>query len=267
MNGWITASGSSDRVGVDPRARGVDDRHAREHVRLVDPVAERAGGGGELDSRVHTLRLHRVSSLVHCNAMTFVDEQRNRVCQVELALRVVRRESVEHRPQPICPEDVDGRVHLTDAPLLVCRISILDDRLQSSVRVSQDAAVVLRIVGLEREHGRGDVLSTMRLDELAEHVGGQERRVAGEDEHVVGRAVEGLAGAANGVSCSARLAPAPRPACRRTRRPSWARRRPPAARRRAHAPTRAPSPPSDGRVSDADASARPSACACRDPPP
>ena len=40
---------------LDPRRRRVDDRDAREHVRLVDPVAECGGGGGELDARVHAL--------------------------------------------------------------------------------------------------------------------------------------------------------------------------------------------------------------------
>jgi hypothetical protein len=34
------------------RRRRVDDRHAREHVRLVDPVAEHGGGDGQLRPRV-----------------------------------------------------------------------------------------------------------------------------------------------------------------------------------------------------------------------
>ena len=44
-------------AGLDPGRGGVDDRHAGEHVREVDPVAQRCSGGGELGARVHALGL------------------------------------------------------------------------------------------------------------------------------------------------------------------------------------------------------------------
>ena len=66
--------GLEHRLGVDPRARGIDDRDAREHVRLVDPIAQRRRRGSQLDSRVHTLRLHWISSLVHGDTFALRDE-------------------------------------------------------------------------------------------------------------------------------------------------------------------------------------------------
>ena len=47
-------------VGVDPRRLRVDDRHAGEHVRLVDAVAQHRRGVGELDARVDALGLARI---------------------------------------------------------------------------------------------------------------------------------------------------------------------------------------------------------------
>ena len=134
MNGWTTASGSSSRFGIDPRALGIDDRDAREHVRLVDAIAQRCRGGGKLDPRVHTLCLHRILSLVHGNPLAILDEDRNRVGQVELSLRVVRRQPVEHWPQAICAEDVDRRVDLAHSALLVRRVTMLDDRGEPACR-------------------------------------------------------------------------------------------------------------------------------------
>ncbi len=192
-------------VGVDPRARRVDDGDPGEHVRLVDPVAERGGRAGQLDSRVHALCLHRIVSLVHRDAVAVFHEERDRVCQVELALRVVRRQPVEHRPQPICPEHVDRRVHLSHGALRLGRVAVLDDRRKSPVGASHDAAVLLRVVGLEREDRRSGASGAMCFDQLPENLGGEERRVAGEDEHVVRGAVECRARAAHRVSGAERL--------------------------------------------------------------
>src|SRR5215204_1271406 len=55
---------------LDPRRRWVDDRDPREHVHLVDPVAQRRGGLGELDARVHAFGLGRVIGLERDDALT-----------------------------------------------------------------------------------------------------------------------------------------------------------------------------------------------------
>ena len=100
------------RFGVDPRRPRVDDRHARQHVGLVDPVPERCARCCHFCPRVHALRLHRILP-VHCDPSAILHDQRDRVRQVQLALRVLRREPLEHRPERVGPEHVDRGVDLT----------------------------------------------------------------------------------------------------------------------------------------------------------
>jgi hypothetical protein len=187
-------------VGVDPGRLRVDDRHAGQHVRFVDPVSERSGCGSQLCSCVHTLGLHRISSLVHRNTPSVRDEERDRIRQIELTLRVVRREPIEHRPQPIRSEHVDGRVDLSYRALLRRGISMFDDRRKPAVAVSQHSPVLLGIVGLERKDGRPRAVTLVRVDELGEEPGREERRVAGEHEHVLCSALECAARATNRIA-------------------------------------------------------------------
>ena len=96
-------------AGLDPGRLRIDDRHAGEHVRLVDAVAQRGGGGGELDARVDPLGLDRVGRDVDRDGLAVGDEEPDRVGEVELALRVVRLEPLERGPELLGAEDVDRR--------------------------------------------------------------------------------------------------------------------------------------------------------------
>ena len=89
-----------------------------------------AAGCRQLRARVHALRLHWISSLVNRDAIAVGDQEPDRVRQVELTLRIVRRQPVEHLPQPLRPEHVDRRVDLADLELLGGRVARLDDRGQ-----------------------------------------------------------------------------------------------------------------------------------------
>ena len=60
---------------LDPRRCRIDDRHAGEHVRLVDAVAELPGDEGELDARVDPLHLPRDGSDVHRHRLAVLHEQ------------------------------------------------------------------------------------------------------------------------------------------------------------------------------------------------
>ena len=71
--------------------------------------------------------------------------------------------------------------------------------------VPQHPTVAPWIVELEREHGRFRGALAMTRDERAEQLRGDERRVAREDEHVVGSTVEQGPGASHGVSRTERL--------------------------------------------------------------
>ena len=120
-------------AGLDPGRGWVEDRHAGVHVREVDPVAKRCRGGGELGAGVHALGLGRVVGEMSHDALAAAHEIADGVGQVELALRVVRLEPVQGRPEQVGPEDVDRGVALAKLELLGRRVSGLHDRLDGPV--------------------------------------------------------------------------------------------------------------------------------------
>ena len=211
-----------DRVGLerdrrlDPGRRRVDDRDTGEHVRGVDPVAERGGGGGELDARVDALRLVGVGRDVDDDAVAGIDEVAHGVGQVQLALCVDGLQPVERRPEQIGPEDVDRRVRLADRELLRRRVARLDDRLEVAVGAADDPPVAADVGGDEREDGRARGPRPVRLDQGLEELGRQERRVAGEDQHLVGAGERRLARSGPRPRCRA-AAPARRSSSPRSR--------------------------------------------------
>ena len=119
--------------------------------------------------------------------------------EVELALRVGRRELVERRPERLRAEHVDGRVRLADRELLRARVRGLDDGDEVALLVADDAAVAADLVGHEREDGGRRAGGSMGVDERGEELRRQERCVAREDEHLV-RVPDRLARRANGVA-------------------------------------------------------------------
>ena len=196
------------------------------------------------------------------DALAAVDEVADGVGQVELALGVVRLEPLERRPEQVGAEDVDRGVALLERELLGRRVDGLDDRLDGSVGAANDAAVGASVRGLEREHGRGRLLAPVRRDERLEQLRGQQRRVAGEDEQVLGalptasRAERTASPVPSACSCTATcMSPNASRLSGEAITTSGA--------GRAAAPPRAPSRPCAGRGSGAGASASPSACACR----
>ena len=220
MNGWTTASGSSSTLGLDPGRRRVDDRDAREHVRAVDPVAERGGRGRELDARVHALGLGRVGGDVRDDTLAALDEVANGVGEVELALGVVRLEPLERRPEHLGAEDVDRGVALARAraaPASRRRPRRSPGRSPSAV--ADDAAVGADVGGLEGEHGRGGLLAPVRRDELLRAAPRSSSGVSPERTSTLSAPLsDGLAGRADGVAGAERAAPGRRPPRRRTRR-------------------------------------------------
>ena len=114
------------------------------------------------------------------------DEVADGVGQVELALGVLRRRAARAPSRRSAGrEDVDGRVQLADRALLVGGVALLDDRARPARRrpgrcartaaarpvstVSTVTAAPSRAVG---------------LDQALKRRGGEQRRVAREDEHV-----------------------------------------------------------------------------------
>jgi hypothetical protein len=77
-------------LGVDPGRHRVHDRHACEHVCLVDPVAQDGRGERELDAVVDPDRRDRVGAAPSGSPPAGGDDVLDGVGQVQLALRIAR---------------------------------------------------------------------------------------------------------------------------------------------------------------------------------
>ena len=205
VNGWIDDVRLDLDVSVDPRRGGVDDRDAREHVRGVDAVAQPRGNRRELGARVDAVGLERILRALDRARLPVADEDAERVGDVELALRVVRRQPFERRPELRRVEDVDAGVDLAERELLGRGVARLDDPREPAVRVPHDPAVCRGVGRLEGEDGRGGSGGAMRLDERGDRLRPQRGHVAVEDEDVAVEVAERLARAADGVAGAARL--------------------------------------------------------------
>ncbi len=139
------------------------------------------------------------------DALTGLDEHRDRIGEIELTLDVLRLEPLERRPQCVRPERVDRRVDLVDLELFGRRIRALDDTNDRPAGVSHDAAVEARIRRLRGEDRCRGLLETVRVEQCVEQLGGEQRRVAGEHEHIPRAAGERCPRRACGVTGSERL--------------------------------------------------------------
>ena len=133
-------SGSSVTVGSIQVVARVDDRDAGEHVRDVDPVAERRCGGGELDACVDALGLAGIVRDVDDDPVAV--HRRGRARRRSGTARPGRCRAGDGRAPARAdrPEDVDRRVRLTDLELLGRRVTCLDDRLEVAVRARARSA-------------------------------------------------------------------------------------------------------------------------------
>ncbi len=176
---------------VDPGRLRVDDRDAGEHVPLVDPVAELGRGLRKLGARVDADEAARIGlGAVRGHAASGRDDVPDGVREVELALRVVRVELLERAPERGGVEDVVRGVQLLDRPLFGGRVPLLDDARDVSVRVADDAPVGKRHRRREGKKRHVRSVAAVRLDQLLEHLGGDERRVAGDDQDAAVETVE-----------------------------------------------------------------------------
>ncbi len=126
MHGHV---GLDRHVGLDPGGGRIGDRDPGEHVLEIDSVAKDSGGGGELGTRVHP-DLERLRGELHGYRLACVDEQPDRVGQVDLALGVRRLDPFEGRPERVAAKHVDRGVGLADRELGGRRVARLDDPLE-----------------------------------------------------------------------------------------------------------------------------------------
>ncbi len=78
-------------------------------------------------------------------------------------------------------------------------VGVFDDPFDGAVAPSDDPAVTCRIVELCGEERRGRAGRAVVLDELLQRFGGEERRVAGQDQNVAGELAERVVTYARGV--------------------------------------------------------------------
>ena len=190
---------------VDPGGPWIDDRHAGEHVRLVDPVAELGRGDRKLRAGVDAERRELVGAAPRRGPPTVGDKVGDRVGEVKLALGVARIELLERRPERAGGEDVGGGVELPDLALLRRGVPVLDDRLDASVVAADDPAVRERPHRLEREDRHRGVLACVLGGEFPQVRGGQQRRRRIEHEQVAFKAGERVAGRGDGIAGAERL--------------------------------------------------------------
>ncbi len=131
--------------------------------------------------------------------MAVLDEEADRVGDVELALRVVRLQTLDRAPERVGAEHVDAGVDLADGELVVCRVPGLDDSGEA-VALSDDPSVRAWVRRLEGENRCGSVRVAVLGEERVEDLRAQRGHVAVEDEHVALETVEGRARRANRVA-------------------------------------------------------------------
>ena len=248
---------------VDPGGPRIDDRHAGEHVRLVDPVAELCRGDRKLRAGVDAERRELVGTAPRRGPPTVGDQVGDRVGEVQLALGVVRIELLERRPERAGGEDVGRGVELPDLALLRRSVPVLDDRFDASVVAADDPAVRERPHRLEREDRHRGVLASHARRRVLPGA----RRSAAAPPHRARTGCLQSRRARRGPRrrnrrCRA-AAPEPRPAFPRRRPPSRARRRSRPGRLRPRGQPRSPSRSRAGRAAGAGASARTTASASR----
>ena len=167
---------------VDEGLARIEHRHPVEQPVPIGAVAELALGQRQLPAVVDALRLagrrlHRADAVAHRR------QPLDHVGEVELGLRVVGGEVAQRRPEQVAPEGVDPHVRLLDVELVGAGVALFDDAEHAPIAGAHDAAVAGRVVEHAREQRRRVGVGDVGRHQLVERLGGQQRGVAGHDDH------------------------------------------------------------------------------------
>jgi hypothetical protein len=185
-------------VGVDPGRGRVDDGDAGEHVAVQDLAAGLGRDLGEVGAVVDAEVDVRVVGAVGDDPQTLLAQHRQHVAEVVLAGGVVVAERVERLDERGGGEDVGADVDLLDRQDV--RIDLvgllgLDDRLDVTLLVADDASVGAGVVELDGHHRRPRVGVPMGRDQPLDDLGADQWMVAGEHDHGLGVADQVVRGA------------------------------------------------------------------------
>ena len=118
------------------------------------------------------------------DAMAGTAQNRKKIGEVVLALRVVGGEIVEIVEEMRAVEDVDAGVYLADLHLIIGRVLRFDDARDRSIGVAHDAAVHRGIVEHHRQQRERVLRARVLVEQTAQRLGTRQRNIAGEDQHV-----------------------------------------------------------------------------------
>ena len=167
---------------VDPGGGRVDDRDPLEHPVLGHPPGQQAAHLGQLHPVVDAEGLVPVLDQVRAHGQAVRDGEAEHVGQVLLALRVRAPDPAERLPQHLGVEGEHPGVDLGDLGLRGVGVPLLDDRHDRAV-LAHDPAVAARVGHDGAEHGHRPPGALVRGHQVAQGAGGQQRGVAGDDEH------------------------------------------------------------------------------------
>ena len=169
---------------VDPHARGVADRHARElpaaHDHGVEPLGRVAQLHAVVDTRDEPALAHGQGG----DRLPGSPHEADDIGEVLLLLHVVGAHEGERVAQGRNAEHIGARVDLGEGALGVGGIFLLDDAVEGSGRVAHHAAVARGVGEHGAEHGRDRGVIPVLGDESGQCVGVEQRHVARDDEHV-----------------------------------------------------------------------------------
>ena len=199
--------GGDGDVDVDPCGVGVDDGDSGAHELLALAAVELLAEVRQLHAVVRPFDLPQVVGGGGGDGAAGLPGVADDVGEVLLALRVVSGQRGQAFPERGGVEGVDAGVDLTDGPLGLVRVLLLDDAQQGAGFVADDAAVPGRVVHLGGQDGDGVGVGFVDFDEARDRLGGQQRHIAvGDDDgsgEVLGqlgqRAFGGASGARNFV--------------------------------------------------------------------
>ncbi len=152
-------------------------------MRVVDAALHDATGLGQLSAGVHAQALLGVVGLVGEHGAARLAGDGQHIGEVELALGVVRVHLIQRLEERSGVEAVEARVALGDGGLFERSVLLLDDAGHLPGTIAHDAAVAEGVFQFHGEHHHGGIVLLAQGAHLADGLGADERRIAGEHHH------------------------------------------------------------------------------------
>jgi outer membrane protein OmpA-like peptidoglycan-associated protein len=193
--------GGEAHVDADIARRGIAEGDAAALMVGDEATAQEGLRAGELGAGVDATHLVDLFD-AHGESAPLGSGERDHIREVELALRVGRREAADRLPQERRRAIIDADVDLADGALGKRGVGVLDDPLDESAG-ADDTAIAGSVWHFRSEQGEG--YPPAGPLQARQRRGLQEGHVAVEDEDTAGEALERLQAGASGIARAARL--------------------------------------------------------------